>query len=54
MHGAHHGADQPFDMTAEVRLSRGAVIESYAILLAPPHQRLGVKLAGIVDVQNLR
>jgi hypothetical protein len=41
-------------MTAEVRLSRGAVIESNAILLATSHQRLGVKLSGIVDVENLR
>jgi hypothetical protein len=54
MRGAHHGANQPFDMTAEVWLSRGAVIDSNAILLTPPHQRLGVKLSGIVDVENLR
>jgi hypothetical protein len=54
MHGAHHGANQPFDMTAEVWLSRGAMIESNAILLTPAHQRLGVKLSGIVDVKNLR
>jgi hypothetical protein len=54
MHGAHHGANQPFDMTAEVWLPRGAVIEPNAILLAPPHQRLGVKLSGIVDMENLR
>jgi hypothetical protein len=41
-------------MTAEVWLPRGAVIEVNAIILAPPHQRLGVKLSGIVDVENLR
>ena len=54
MHGAHHRADQPFNMAAEVRLPRGAMIEPNAILLAPPHQRLGVKLSGIVDVECLR
>jgi hypothetical protein len=41
-------------MTAEVWLPRGAMIKVNAILLAPPHQGLGVKLLGIVDVENLR
>jgi hypothetical protein len=39
MHGAHHGADQPFDMTADVWLPRGAVIKVNAIILAPPLSR---------------
>jgi hypothetical protein len=41
-------------MTAEVWLPRGAVIEVNAIHLTPPHQRFGVKLPSIVDVENLR
>jgi len=35
MHSAHHGADKPFDMTAEVRFAHRAVIESNAILGVP-------------------
>ncbi len=54
MNGSHHGADQPFDVAAEVWLPSGTMIEADPILLATPYQSLGVELSGVVDVENLR
>ena len=39
MHGAHHRADQPFNMATEVWSSHGAMVKPNAIFLAASQKR---------------
>ena len=53
MNGAHHGADQPFDMAAIVRCGGRAVDELYAILLGAALQRAGTEFLGVVEMDRI-
>src|SRR5258708_36310931 len=51
---SHHRANQPLYVTSEVRAPGRTVVKMDAILLAAAHQRFGVELLGIVDMNRSR
>src|SRR6266851_5890663 len=54
MNRSHHRANQPFDMSSEVRPARRTMLKSDAKFLATTQQRFGMELLGIVDMNRSR
>ena len=50
---AHRGADQTFDMAAKMRCSDWSKLLANAILLAAAPERLAMKLARIVHMEQI-
>ena len=49
----HHGADQPFNVTAVMRRANRPVSNFNTVLLAAPTKRFGSKFLGIVEMKAL-
>jgi hypothetical protein len=51
---SHHGANQPLYVTSVVRPRGRTVVKTDAIFLAAAHQRFGVELLSIIDMNRSR
>ena len=54
MNGAHGGADEPFDVAAEMRPAQWSVFQSNSIFLGGTRKGFGMKLRRIVQMKGFR
>ena len=54
MHRSHHGADQTLDMSAVVRATNRTMNEGNSMFCCAANESLAVKLAGVVEMNDIR